>query len=570
MRNRIGGIGGVAHTGPARRKRYGQLLRFVAVCPLLLWTACSDAPTEPGAGAMRVRIATSGGDRDDNGYVIAIAGDRWAQAGDGARILQEISSGTHSVALEEVADNCTVSGSNPRSVTVTPGTMAEVDFAVVCDATGIAVTTATSGPDLPPPFQILIGDQAPTSVLSNGTTVISRLAPGTYTVQLTGIVEGCTITGGSEVTVNVTHRAVTPVTFAVACNALAGVVRITIATSGEDLDPNGYTVATTGGSQAPAPANGVVMLQPIVAGTHVIALSGVVSNCTAASGSERTVTVTAGGATRDTVDTRFDVSCVRAQKIAFVANGVVVVAYADGSNPVVVASGYSPSWSPDGKRLVYSTLDCYYGYWCGGGLQILDLASGEITVVPNGVGGGAPAWSADGERIAFIHVAEDGTSQLAVISTLDALPPLFPVAPGLLVVGVWPWNPSWSPDGQRIVFGCTVTGQTTGDICAVNRGGTSFQRLTSGGGSNFDPAWSPDGSRIAFVTTRFASGPPEIALMNPDGSGVTRLVPGFTPAWTTNGQILFPNGNGVHLVNPDGSGLTRLFTSNSYEPAWRP
>ncbi|CAN5256736.1 hypothetical protein BH23GEM2_BH23GEM2_16530 [soil metagenome] len=573
MRNEIGRSAEVAHTEPPRQRRPGwRVLRWVLpVCLLVVWAACSDGPTAPVIGAMRVTIATTGGDRDDNGYVIAIDNDRLEPiSGDGAKVLQGLGAGTHSVALENVADNCTVTGSNPRSVTVTPETIAQVDFVVACDATGIAVTTVTSGPDVPPPFQVRIGDLAPTSVLSNGTTVIGRLAPGTYTVALTGIVEGCTLDGAPEVTVSVTHRDVTPVTFAVACLALSGVVRVTLSTSGEDPDPNGYTVATTDGWQSPAAVNGVVIFQPMAAGTHVVRLSGVAANCTVASGSERTVTVTVGGAIRDTVNTAFDVTCARAQKIAFAANGVIVVAYADGSNPVVVASGGQPSWSPDGKRLVYSTLDCYYGYWCSGGLAILDFESRESTPMPNGVGGWDPAWSPDGERIAFVAAESDGSARLAVISVDNDLPPSHPVAPGQLGASNWPSSPSWSPDGQRIVFACTVFNTSTFDICAVNRNGTAFQRLTNGEGTNWDPAWSPDGSRIAFTTSRFG-GQFEIALMAPDGNGVTRLIPGSDPSWTPSGQILFTAAGGVHVVNADGSGLTRLFTANnSYDPVWRP
>lgn len=577
MRKWIGGIGTVAHTEPARRRRYAwRVLRLVLpVCPLLVWTGCSDGPTAPLTGAMRVTIVTTGGDRDDNGYVIAIDDDRREQTtGDGDKVLQGLGPGTYSVALEDVADNCTVSGANPRSVTVTSETMAQVDFVVVCDATGIAVTTVTSGPDLPPPFELRIGDQPSTLVLSNGTTVIGRLAPGTYTVALAGIVEGCTLDGDPEVTVNVTHRAVTPITFTVACSALIGVIRVTLSTSGEDPDPNGYSLATTGGWQSPAPVNGVVIFQPMPAGTHVVRLTDMAVNCVVADGSERTVAVTIGGATRDTVNTSFEISCARAQKIAFGANGQIVVAYADGSNPVVVASGYGPSWSPDGKRLVYSTLDCYYyGYYCSGGLQVFDFPSGEITTLPNGVGGWEPAWSPDGERIAFASADSDGSARLAVISVENSQAPVYPVAEGQLAEWYWPSGPSWSPDGQRIVFGCTVSGTNTYDICVVNRNGTAFQRLTNGEGTNFEPAWSPDGSRIAFSTLRFGSSPEvqwEIALMNPDGSGVTRLVSGSAPSWTSSGQILFSSAGGVHVVNPDGSGLERLFTANSYDLAWRP
>ena len=282
------------------------------------------------------------------------------------------------------------------------------------------------------------------------------------------------------------------------------------------------------------------------------------------------MTVTAGGDKRDTVNTEFAVACVRTQKIAYVQGGSIVVAYADGSNPVVVAAtGYGPSWSSDGRRLLYSTLECeYYGYYCAGGLHIVDTETGGVTAVMNGDGGWDPAWSPDGTSIAFVYVSPDAYGRVAIITAGVDLPPVFPVAAGLLANWAWPSSPSWSPDGQRIVFGCTVVGTTASDICAVNRNGTGFQRLTQGEG-NFDPAWSPDGSRIAFTTSRFG-GQGEIALMNPDGTGFTRVVPGFSPAWTPSGQILFASTAGVHVVNQDGSGLTRLVAGSTYAPAWRP
>ena len=55
-----------------------------------------------------------------------------------------------------------------------------------------------------------------------------------------------------------------------------------------------------------------------------------------------------------------------------------------------------------------------------------------------------------------------------MISVAINLTAVYPVAPGQLADWYWPSGPSWSPDGQRIVFGCTLSGTITYDICAVN------------------------------------------------------------------------------------------------------
>jgi hypothetical protein len=106
------------------------------------------------------------------------------------------------------------------------------------------------------------------------------------------------------------------------------------------------------------------------------------------------------------------------------------------------------------------------------------------------------AASRDGSKIAFSTLHEiwvmnaDGSDAHVVVS-------------GSSLVGA----PSWSPDGSRIAFSDTRTGN--GDIYLIDADGTHPVRVTSGATTAEEfPSWSPDGSRIAFSDYSESTLPP--------------------------------------------------------------
>jgi TolB protein len=61
--------------------------------------------------------------------------------------------------------------------------------------------------------------------------------------------------------------------------------------------------------------------------------------------------------------------------------------------------------------------------------------------------------------------------------------------------------------------------------------GTGVTRVTSDSADDYQPSWSPDGSRIVFVSN--AGGQAHVYMMNPNGSGQTRVSVhgGELPEW---------------------------------------
>ena len=287
------------------------VLASLIALALLATTGCDDT-NQPDTGALRLTVVTTGGDLDLNGYIATVDGaGPLPVPANGSAVIADLPTGSHTVALADVAANCTPSAQNPSAANVAGGDTTDLALAIACVATGVRVATATTGIDLDSDGYAVSVDGVLAAVVgTNGSVEITRLAVGNHSVALIAMAENCPVAVASVRSVDLVLGQIAAVNFDLTCTAVTGMIEVRAATSGLDVDPNGYTVQVDGGSAQPLAINGTVRFPGLGAGDHSVTFAGAADNCGVDGASSRTVPVTTGGPTRDTARTTFDVSCV--------------------------------------------------------------------------------------------------------------------------------------------------------------------------------------------------------------------------------------------------------------------
>ena len=182
----------------------------------------------------------------------------------------------------------------------------------------------------------------------------------------------------------------------------------------------------------------------------------------------------------------------------------------------------SPSWSPDGSRLVV-TVDL-------GGVSYLatmNVATGNAAFVMLGgkpLQGRYPSFDKTGTKIFFLGVTA---------RTIEMVEPAANMAWWMVSATTAMSRPRVSPDGTKIAYEKQVGTNTDIYVQALSIG--TPKRLTTHSGVDAAPSWSPDGSKLAFTSNR--SGKYQIWTMNAaTGGGLTRIThttaDDYGPAWS--------------------------------------
>ncbi len=147
----------------------------------------------------------------------------------------------------------------------------------------------------------------------------------------------------------------------------------------------------------------------------------------------------------------------------------------------------SPSWSPDGKRVVFSSVDR------GGNsdLYILELSARSITRLTNDMYEDRdPAWSPDGKTIVFSSDRGPG-GERGYLNLFQY--DLATASIEYLTVGNANYlSPAWSKDGRRLAFTSDIDGAQNVWVMEMNQSKRerTMKKLTRLSTGAFDPTWA--------------------------------------------------------------------------------
>lgn len=201
-------------------------------------------------------------------------------------------------------------------------------------------------------------------------------------------------------------------------------------------------------------------------------------------------------------------------------------------NPALYNEFFSCNrWSPDGARLacaIVSDTPGVTGVYTvrssdGGGLTKAFSCLSEC---------GVDDWSPDGKR--FLLGRVDATTNLPALFVVRTNGTgLRQITPSGMDVDLEDGVAGWSPNGTQIVFGGRTDPDHRRSIFVVNPDGAGLRQLPVAGCGGafadpqsiacFDPTWSPDGSKIVFVRSSTMFGTQAVYTANVDGSGLSQV-----------------------------------------------
>ena len=179
-----------------------------------------------------------------------------------------------------------------------------------------------------------------------------------------------------------------------------------------------------------------------------------------------------------------------------------------------------------------------------------------------------PTFSPDGQRMAFISTRANSEGDVWVVNRNGS--GLRNLTPETSAINTSDRSPAWSPTGERIAFSSNRRGFFT--LWTMDPDGTNQIEVTTGPDIDTQPTWAPNGTAIAFRRS-FIDGSSDIVVRQLASRAETRIVRIGTetdPAWSWNGALIAFSSDqdgdfDIYSMAPDGSAFTQITNNIAFE-----
>jgi hypothetical protein len=182
----------------------------------------------------------------------------------------------------------------------------------------LEVSTLTTGSEQDADgYVATVGGTRSQSINPTGTVTFLGLQAGQHEVELAGVADNCGVLGDNPRNVSVVAGSVAQTSFTVDCSATTGDLEVTVSTSGEGLDQDGYVITLNAADSWPVGVNGTVLVSGLPPGDYAVELTDIDGNCSVAGDNPSNVSVQVGG----TSQVSFQVTCIILSRFALQFSG---------------------------------------------------------------------------------------------------------------------------------------------------------------------------------------------------------------------------------------------------------